>query len=131
MKAVISIPTMHRDGLALGTFVVAYSQDAPLSASDRKLADEYAALCGLILVYRRTQLQHELLIGELQHRARNLFSTIGAVVYSTLKSHPESDTFRKVFDGRLMALSRAGFANFQPFFALKQPYSLISTTNRP
>lgn len=30
-----------------------------------------------------------------------------------------------------MLSGKFGFANFQPFFALKQPYSLISTTNRP
>ncbi len=60
-----------------------------------------------MLTYRRNQLKQELLVGELQHRLRNLFSTIGAVVYATLKSHPEPTTFRKTFDGRLMALARA------------------------
>ena len=107
MQAVLSIPTMHRDGIALGTFVVAYAPETPLDAENRQLADEAASLCALILTYRRNQLKHELLVGELQHRVRNLFSAIGAVVYSTLKSHPEPETFRKTFDGRLMALSRA------------------------
>ena len=107
LKAVISIPTMHRDGRALGTFVVAYSPDAPLSCENRRLADATASLCGLVLTYRRNQLANELLVGELQHRVGNLFSTIGSVVYATLKSHPEPNLFRKTFDGRLLALSRA------------------------
>ena len=107
MKAVLSIPTMHSEGLALGTFVVAYDPQTPLDDRQRRLAAEAATLCGAILTYRRNQLRHELLVGELQHRVRNLFSTIGAVVYSTLKSHPEPDAFRKTFDGRLLALSRA------------------------
>jgi two-component sensor histidine kinase len=107
LRALVSIPALHADGFALGTLVVAYPPESPLQAEQRLLADELAKLCALILNYRRTQMRHELLIGELQHRLRNLFSTIGAVVYATLKSHPEPDTFRKTFDGRLMALSRA------------------------
>lgn len=93
--------------MALGTFVVAYPPEVGLEINDLRAADAFAELCGLVLTYRRTQLRHELLIGELQHRLRNLFSTIGAVVYATLKSHPEPSTFRKTFDGRLMALARA------------------------
>ncbi len=87
--------------------MVAHAPDRPLSPDDRELADQLAGLCGLILTYRRNQLAHELLIGELRHRVGNLFSTIGAVVYATLKSHPEPAAFRKTFDGRLMALARA------------------------
>lgn len=107
MRAVISIPTMHRDGIALGTFVVAFDPHAPLNSHDRELASETANLCGLVLAYRRNHLRHELLVGELQHRVRNLFSSISAVVYATLKAHPEPELFRETFDGRLMALSRA------------------------
>jgi two-component sensor histidine kinase len=114
MKALISIPTLARDGVALGTFVVAYSPDAPLSPDDRGLADDTARLCGVVLMYRRHQMKHELLVGELQHRVRNLFSTIGAVVYATLKSHPEPGMFRKTFDARLMALSRAHALAVEP-----------------
>jgi len=98
---------MHRDGIALGTFVVAFDPRAPLSPHDRELASETASLCGVILAYRRNHLKHELLVGELQHRVRNLFSSISAVVYATLKAHPEPEFFRETFDGRLMALSRA------------------------
>jgi len=107
LKALVSIPAFHRDGMALGTFVVAWQPGTPLSEEQMRLAQDFAALCALVLTFRRTQLRQDLLIGELQHRMRNLFSTIGAVVYSTLKSHPEGNTFRKVFDGRLLALSRA------------------------
>ena len=56
--------------------------------------------------YRRNQLAHELLVGELQHRVGNLFSTIGAVVYATLKAYPEPEAFRKSFDGDSLSLSR-------------------------
>lgn len=107
LNALISIPAFHRDGMALGTFVVAWDPSSPLEEDKIDLAHEFAKLCALVLTARRTQIRHELLLGELQHRIRNLFSTIGALVYATLKSHPEPANFRKVFDGRLLALSRA------------------------
>lgn len=107
LRALVSIPAMNRQGIALGTLVVAYPPGTPLSDGQRALADEVAALCAKVLAYRRIQLGHELLIGELQHRVRNLFSTVGAVVYATLRAHPQPDEFRKHFDGRLRALSRA------------------------
>lgn len=107
LKSLVSIPAHRVDGMALGTFVVAYPPAAGLQTSDFRMADAFAELCGLVLTYRRNQFKQELLVGELQHRLRNLFSTIGAVVYATLKSHPEPSTFRKTFDGRLMALARA------------------------
>lgn len=107
LKSLVSIPAPHVDGTTLGTFVVAYPPEAGLQTADLNKADAFAELCGLVLTYRRNQLKHDLLIGELQHRMRNLFSTIGAVVYSTLKSHPEPTAFRQTFDGRLMALAKA------------------------
>lgn len=107
LRALVSIPAVQRDGLTLGTLVVAYAPDAPPSAEQRALADEVALLCGSVLSYRRSQMRHELLIGELQHRLRNLFSTMGAVVYATMRSHPEPEAFRRIFDGRLTALAKA------------------------
>ena len=80
LKALVSIPAGLPDGMVLGTFVVAYPPEKDLGPKDHQMADAFAELCGLVLTYRRNQLKHELLIGELQHRIRNLFSTIGAVV---------------------------------------------------
>lgn len=107
LRALISIPAMHSEGYALGTLVVAFTPGAPLDAGQRALAEQVAALCALILTYRRKQMAQELLVGELEHRVRNLFNTIGAVVYSTLKAHPEPETFRKTLDGRLAVLAKA------------------------
>lgn len=114
LKALVSLPCMSADGLALGTLVVAFPPDAPLSEADRALADQLAFVCASVLSYRRTQLKNDLLIGELQHRVRNLFSTIGAVVYATLRSHPDPETFRTTFDGRLAALAKVHSFALEP-----------------
>jgi two-component sensor histidine kinase len=107
LRALISIPAIGPRSLTLGTLVVTFKPGSPLSPAGLDLAHEAADLSGLVLHYRRNQLKNELLLGELQHRLRNLFGAVGAIVYATLRSHPDADDFRRVFDGRLKALAKA------------------------
>jgi two-component sensor histidine kinase len=105
--AIQSRPLCALDGAALGTLVIGFRTQRALDAAEEGVVAAGVDLAAITLTRRRSEQQHELLIGELQHRTRNLFSAIGAVVYSTLKAHPGLKDFRKVFDGRLAALSRA------------------------
>jgi two-component sensor histidine kinase len=107
IAAIQSRPLCAPDGPALGTLVIGFRTPRALDAAEEEIVAAGVELAATTLTRHRTELQHELLIGELQHRTRNLFSAIGAVVYSTLKAHPGVKDFRKVFDGRLAALSRA------------------------
>lgn len=107
LNALTSFPAEKRDGTVLGTFVVAYGPEQPLDRQARERATKYAALCGQVLAYRRREEGQELIVGELQHRTRNLINTIGALVYSTLKTNPDTESFRRVLDGRLAAMARA------------------------
>jgi two-component sensor histidine kinase len=102
-----SRPVFTQEGTALGTLVVGFATPRTLSDAEERAIDVAVRLAGTILTRRRLEARHELLVGELQHRTRNLFSAVGAVVYSTLKAYPDPKAFRKVFDGRLAALSRA------------------------
>jgi len=107
LRALVSIPAIGPRGLTLGTLVVTFEPGTTLSTGSRKLAAAAAELCGLVLRYRRTQMKHELLLGELQHRMRNLFGAVGAIVHATARAHPDPEEFQKVFDGRLKALAKA------------------------
>lgn len=95
------------DGVSLGTLVLGSAKPRTLDAVEETAVRSASDLAGLILARRRQDLQHELTIRELQHRARNIFATIGAVAYSTLRRHSEAKDFQRVFDGRLVALARA------------------------
>ncbi|NJR80005.1 sensor histidine kinase [Sphingomonas corticis] len=48
-----------------------------------------------------------LMIGELQHRTRNLMGVVQAVAESTLETSPDLGTFAAAFENRMRALSRA------------------------
>nr|WP_283938513.1 GAF domain-containing protein [Sphingomonas alba] len=56
LEALVSIPAKQADGVALGTFVVAYPPKSGLSRGDLLTADAFAELCGLVLSYRRSRL---------------------------------------------------------------------------
>ena len=43
LKALVSIPAFHQEGMALGTFVVAWQPGAPLSSAQMTLAEELAS----------------------------------------------------------------------------------------
>lgn len=107
VRSIQSRPVLATDGAPLGTFVLAFQEPRAATAFDEEVAALGAHLAGLALTHYRRAQQHELLIGELQHRMRNLFSSIGALVYLTLQANPEPKQFQRVFEGRLSALARA------------------------
>lgn len=67
----------------------------------------------ILLAIRDTteQRQHELrqhaLMGELQHRVKNILGKVRSMANQTRKRHHDFDEFFEAFDGRLDALSRA------------------------
>jgi two-component sensor histidine kinase len=66
-----------------------------------------AELVGYALERRRSRIRQEIMIGELHHRAKNVFATIGALAHFTLQTSSDTAAFRKAFDGRLSALANA------------------------
>ncbi len=107
IASIQSRPLCAEGGPSLGTLVVAFRKPRPLHAAEEIIVDTAVRLASMALRRRREQLDHELLIGELQHRTRNLFASVGAVAVSTIKAYPDPKAFRTVFEGRLSALSRA------------------------
>ncbi len=107
ISAIQSHPVTAENGLSYGTLVVAFAKPRRLDDKEEEAVRTAVGLASIALARHRADRQQELLIGELHHRTRNLFSAIGAVVYSTLKGHPDAKDFRKVFDGRLRALAHA------------------------
>src|SRR5688572_33002356 len=55
LRALISIPAIDSQGVALGTLVVTHPPGAPLSGEQRALADALAALAAQVLSYRQSQ----------------------------------------------------------------------------
>ncbi len=56
---------------------------------------------------KRSEERQKLLIDELNHRVKNTLATVQSIAAQTIKSAAEPQAFRKAFEGRLAALSRA------------------------
>jgi two-component sensor histidine kinase len=95
------------EGLSLGTFVIGFKECRPLAAFDEQISALGAELAGIALARERLEQQRKLFLGEMQHRLRNVFMKVAAVVHATLRNHPDPKEFRRAFDLRLTALSRA------------------------
>ncbi|QYA04600.1 sensor histidine kinase [Rhizobium sp. B21/90] len=56
---------------------------------------------------RRSEKQRELLVGELDHRVKNLLTTVQAVARQTFRDHERTDEALEIFSKRLTAMSGA------------------------
>jgi two-component sensor histidine kinase len=107
IKSIQSRPVFSEDGLSLGTIVIGFKESRSVAAFDDQISVIGAELAGIALARERVEQQRTLFLGEMQHRLRNVFAKVAAVVYATLRNHSDPKEFRKAFDLRLMALSRA------------------------
>jgi two-component sensor histidine kinase len=106
-KSIQSRPVFSTGGVSLGTFVLGFGERRVFGADEEEVAATGAQLAGIALSRHREEKLRTLVLAEMQHRTRNMFAMIGALVYSTLRAHPDPISFKPVFDRRLGALARA------------------------
>ena len=56
---------------------------------------------------KRAEEQAELLLGELDHRVKNILTIVSSIVVQTLKTNPSPEAFAATIEGRIMAIARA------------------------
>jgi two-component sensor histidine kinase len=74
---------------------------------DQTLIATCAKLVELALERRRVRRRRELMIGELEHRIKNLFSSIGALVHVSFQNASDITGVRAALEGRIKALAKA------------------------
>lgn len=107
LEAIISAPALNGEGHSQGSVAAIYRRAFPLTNLQRELLREAAKLCAQIGQYSRTLESQQLLVGELEHRIRNTFATVGAVAILTQRNHPEQIAFRRVLEERLVMMNKA------------------------
>jgi GAF domain-containing protein len=75
-----SQPVRTAQGAPLGTFILCFPEPRTFDRFDEKLIAACAQVVEVTPERRRTRGQQEIMIGELQHRMRNLFGSVGAIV---------------------------------------------------
>ena len=102
-----SQPVQDDDGAPLGTFMLCFREPRAHESFNDTLMEVAADLVKYALQQRRGRVRQEIVIGELHHRAKNIFTTVGALAYFTLQANPDPKEFRRAFDGRINALASA------------------------
>ncbi len=92
---------LHDDGCARWTRVAA----APLRDADGEVSGVFAIAVDIDDLKRATERQ-SVLLAELQHRVRNIMSTIHAIAWRTRVSVGSVDEYAERLCGRLMSLAR-------------------------
>jgi len=106
VRAIRSRPVCSADGRALGSFFVAYRDGAP-DPWPEEIEAVGARLTGLALDRHRATERQKLIVGEMQHRLKNLFAAVLSIAAQTSQGGATTAEFLKAFEGRVLALANA------------------------
>ncbi|MBJ9977702.1 GAF domain-containing protein [Pseudomonas sp. S75] len=107
LHALVSFPAVSEEGVVQGSLAVIHPPGMPLTVEQRTLLRHATQLCVDLFAYSRSQEAAKILIEELDHRMRNLFTTIGAMAVFTSRHYPQPKEFRRVFEGRLIMMQKS------------------------
>lgn len=107
IRACRSHAVRNAEGAPLGAFMLSFREPRKQDSFDNALIAQCATLIELTLERRRVALRRDLILGEFQHRARNLLSTVGALAHFSYEQSSGLSGFLEVFNGRLDALAAA------------------------
>jgi len=107
VRAIRSRPVNSADGRALGSFYVAFKDGVPDPWPD-DIEVIGARLAGLALERHRAAERQTLILGEMQHRLKNLFAAVLSIAAQTAgRGTVTTADFLKAFEGRVLALANA------------------------
>jgi two-component sensor histidine kinase len=106
VRAIRSRPVCSADGRALGSFFIAYKDGAPDPWPD-EIEAIGAKLAGLALDRHRATERQKLIVGEMQHRLKNMFAAVLSIASQTSHGGVTPEEFLKAFEGRVLALANA------------------------
>ncbi|MBY0322756.1 MAG: hypothetical protein K2X72_28815 [Reyranella sp.] len=106
VRAIRSRPVCSADGRALGSFFISFKEGAPASWP-QEIEVIGARLSGLALERHRATERQKLIVGEMQHRLKNLFAAVLSIASQTSQGGVTNAEFLKAFEGRILALANA------------------------
>jgi len=105
--AYLGVPVRAPDGHTLGSFCVIDGDPHDWSADDLKILEDLRAMIETDLQLRDTVAQRDLLIGEMDHRLKNVFTLLGGMVRQSARNATDANDMSVQILGRLQALSSA------------------------
>jgi two-component sensor histidine kinase len=106
VRAIRSRPVCSADGRPLGSFFIAFKEGAPETWPE-EIEAIGARLAGFALDRHRAMERQTLIVGEMQHRLKNLFAAVLSIAAQTSQGGVTTAEFLKAFEGRVLALANA------------------------
>ena len=106
VRCIKSRPVKAAEGRALGSFFIAFT-GAPPPSWPEEIEAVCARLAGLAIERHVAAERNRLIVGEMQHRLKNLFAAVLSIAAQTSHSGPTAGEFMKAFEGRVLALANA------------------------
>lgn len=105
--AYLGVPVHAPDGQPLGSFCVIDGQAHAWDDDDLVVLRDLAAMIETELELRETARQNTILLDEMNHRIKNLFTLLGGMVRQTARDSDDTKQMSDAITGRLQALSAA------------------------
>lgn len=106
VRSIKSRPVRTGEGRALGSFFVGFTGEAP-PAWPEEIETVCARLAGFAIERHVVAERNRLIVGEMQHRLKNLFAAVLSIAAQTSHGGPTAAEFMKAFEGRVLALANA------------------------
>jgi len=114
LRACWSLPIVAADGQILGTFANYYREPKEPTERDLEVIGMVTRTTAIAIERSRNELAREraehqrlLLLRELDHRVKNLFTLVGSLLKMTAHSATDVKSYAEAVQGRLAALQRA------------------------
>lgn len=106
VRCIKSRPVRTEEGRTLGSFFIGFTGAAP-AAWPEEIETVCARLAGLAIERHAEAERNRLIIGEMQHRLKNMFAAVLSIAAQTAQGGPSAAEFMKAFEGRVLALANA------------------------
>lgn len=105
--AYMGVPVRAPDGHTLGSFCVIDGDPFEWSDDDLQVLEDLSKMIEAELQLRETIIQRDMLIDEMDHRLKNVFTLLGGMVRQTARDAQDAREMADLITGRLQALSAA------------------------
>ncbi|MBE3636616.1 sensor histidine kinase [Mangrovicoccus algicola] len=105
--AYLGLPVHGPDGQVLGSFCAIDDRPRNWTERELKVLEDICAIVESEIRLRQEVAQRQLLVGELNHRVKNLFSVVSGMIGMTARSAENTAEMSQTLRGRINALARA------------------------